>query len=66
MHSQNMKVRLRLPNRFNSLYGAARSAQITGDKENAKKYYELLINLCVNADTERAELTEAKAFVNSN
>jgi hypothetical protein len=53
------------PNRFNSLYGAARSAQLNGDNQKAKEYYSLLVKQCSNADTERPELKEAKAFVGS-
>ncbi|HYK46960.1 MAG TPA: hypothetical protein VEV83_17405 [Parafilimonas sp.] len=51
------------PNRFNSLYGAARSAQLKGDKTSAAKYYIQLMSLTSHADTERPELKEARTFV---
>lgn len=53
----------RQPNRFRGLYGAARAAAESGDIAKAKVYYEKLIALSQNADIERAELKEAKAFV---
>lgn len=51
------------PNRFNGLYGAARAARLSGDRGKAKTFYNELIALCSQADTERAELVEAKTFV---
>jgi Tfp pilus assembly protein PilF len=51
------------PNRFRGLYGAAKSAQISGDREKASHYYAKLVSLCERADTDRPELKEAKAFL---
>ena len=51
------------PNRFRSLYGAARAAELTGDVERANEYYSKLVEVCRFADTERAELREAKNFL---
>jgi tetratricopeptide (TPR) repeat protein len=51
------------PNRFRGLYGAGRAAALAGDQAKAKSYYEKLIVLVQNADTERLELKEAKAFL---
>jgi tetratricopeptide (TPR) repeat protein len=51
------------PNRFKGLYGAARAAELSGDREKARTYYAQLIALCEKADTDRPELKEAKAFV---
>jgi Tfp pilus assembly protein PilF len=51
------------PNRFRGFYGAAKAAERLGDQERARAYYEKLITLCSQADTERPELTEAKAFL---
>jgi hypothetical protein len=53
------------PNRFNSLYGAAKAAHLTGDDKKAKEYYSLLVNQCTDADTETPELEEARSFVAS-
>src|SRR5215813_12949825 len=51
------------PNRFRGLYGASKAAALAGDQGKAKSYYEKLLVLAKNADTERPELKEAKAFL---
>ena len=51
------------PNRFRGIYGAAKAAMLAGDQAKAKSYYERLVVLAQNADTERPELIEAKAFL---
>ena len=51
------------PNRFRSLYGAARAAELAGDVERASEYYSKLVEVCRLVDTERAELREAKNFL---
>src|SRR5262245_40820707 len=51
------------PNRFRGLYGASKAAALAGDQGKAKSYYEKLLVLARNADTERSELKEAKAFL---
>lgn len=51
------------PNRFNSLYGAARAAALSGDQEKAKAFYVKLVSVCERADGSRPELQEAKAFL---
>ena len=51
------------PNRFRGFYGAARAAELLGDRAQAKKYYEKLVTLSNLADTDRPELSEAKAFL---
>lgn len=53
----------RAPNRFGSIYGAARAAQASGDKEAAAAYYRQLAVL--PADADRAGIAEAKAFLGS-
>jgi tetratricopeptide (TPR) repeat protein len=40
----------RSPGRFNSLYGAGRAAELSGDQKKARKYYEMLVN--ISSDTE--------------
>jgi tetratricopeptide (TPR) repeat protein len=47
------------PNRFNSLYGAARAAESSGDAARARTLYAALIAQCV-ADSPRAELAQAR------
>jgi hypothetical protein len=51
------------PNRFKGLYGAARAAELSGDRDKARTYYANLLALSETADTERPELKEAKAFL---
>ncbi|HEU4433133.1 MAG TPA: hypothetical protein VFR51_07025, partial [Pyrinomonadaceae bacterium] len=51
------------PNRFNGLYGAARAAQLAGNDKSARTYYGKLLTLSRDADTPRAEITEAKQFL---
>src|SRR5437899_1439539 len=41
------------PNRFNGLYGVARSAELSGDRDKAKGHYAKLVAVCEKADTER-------------
>jgi hypothetical protein len=53
----------REPNRFNGIYGAARAAELSGDRDKARKYYESLMTLGEKADTERPELQQAKAYL---
>lgn len=55
--------RQREPNRFNGIYGAARAAELSGDRDKARQYYQSLIGLCEQADSERPELQQAKAFL---
>ena len=51
------------PSRFRGLYGAARAAELSGDPAKARDYYTKLAALGQNADTERPELGQAKAFL---
>jgi tetratricopeptide (TPR) repeat protein len=51
------------PNRFNSLFGAARAAELSGDREKAGKFYAQLLSICARADGDRPELTAAKRFL---
>jgi len=51
----------REPNRFNGLFGAARAAELSGDRGKAKSLYAKLVAMCDRADGERPELREAKA-----
>jgi len=51
------------PNRFMGLYGAARAAELAGDMEKATGYYEQLVTLGAMADSDRAELAAAQAFL---
>lgn len=46
------------PNRFDSLYGAARAAQLAGDHAAAEHYFAQLRRIC-GTDADRPELQEA-------
>jgi Tfp pilus assembly protein PilF len=49
-------------NRFRSILGMARAAKQSGDAAKAREAYEKLVTLA-SADTDRRELTEARAFL---
>ena len=51
------------PNRFRTLYGAAKAANAAGDRAKAKHYFEKLSELASKADTPLPELTEATAYL---
>lgn len=53
----------REPNRFRGTYGAARAAEAAGDKGKASAYYQKLLDLAKDADTQRPEIAQAKAFL---
>jgi uncharacterized protein HemY len=50
------------PERLRGFYGAARAAELTGDKDKSADYFRKLARLTHNADTDRAEIREARAF----
>ena len=51
------------PNRFNGLYGAARAAELSGDKKKAGDYYGKMVTLTAHADSDRPELQKIREFV---
>ena len=53
----------RSPNRFNSVFGAGRAAELSGESEAAAGYYNLLLDLTRNADTEREALRHAREYI---
>ena len=54
---------IREPRRFRAVYGAAHSAQLSGDHAKARSYYQQLLEICKNSDTDRPELKEARKAV---
>jgi tetratricopeptide (TPR) repeat protein len=52
----------REPNRFRNYAGAARAAEMAGDRAKAAGYYQKLLALAKDADTARPELASAKKF----
>ena len=51
------------PNRFRGTYGAARAAELSGDRAKATTYYKQLLEIAKEADAERPELIAARKFV---
>ena len=51
------------PNRFNSIYGVARSAELSGDHKKARTYYEKLVALGNQSDGSRQELQQARRYL---
>src|SRR6266581_989716 len=51
------------PNRLRAFYGAAKAANAAGDSTKARDYFEKVAALARNADPERVEVQEAKAFL---
>jgi len=51
------------PNRFNGLYGAARSAEMAGEPVTATRHYRELLAAAALADPGNPRLEEAKAFL---
>jgi Tfp pilus assembly protein PilF len=55
------------PNRFRAVYGAARAAQLSGNREASRKYFAQLLKICEHADKPaRAEVLEANKAVLAN
>jgi len=54
------------PNRYRSFAGAAKAAERTGNRTQAKVYYVKLISLAESADTERPDLVIARQFLARN
>jgi len=51
------------PNRFNGLHGAARAAGLAGKSEKANSYYAQLVKVCDGSNSDRPELSRAKALL---
>jgi tetratricopeptide (TPR) repeat protein len=49
------------PNRFDSLYGAARAAEKNGKSDKANIYYAQLVKICDGSNSGRPELSQARA-----
>jgi tetratricopeptide (TPR) repeat protein len=56
---------VRSPNRFNTLYGAGRAAELTQDREKAKAYYRSLLDLASQADGREMRLQHARRYLDS-
>jgi hypothetical protein len=51
------------PDRFHSVAGAARAAELAGDGARARQHYARLLTIATQADGERPELRRARAFL---
>ena len=51
------------PNRFKGWYGAARAAELMGDKAKAQTYYTHFMTLCEKADGDQPELKHAQEYL---
>jgi tetratricopeptide (TPR) repeat protein len=51
------------PNRFNGLYGAARAAELAERTEKANTYYAQVLKVCNGSNSDRPELSRAKALL---
>jgi tetratricopeptide (TPR) repeat protein len=51
------------PNRMRGFYGAAKAAEMSGDRQKATEYYKKLVALTAKADSETKEVQQAKAFL---
>jgi len=54
---------VREPRRFRGSYGAARAAESAGDDALARRYYERTLEIAGSADSDRAEIARARAFL---
>jgi tetratricopeptide (TPR) repeat protein len=55
----------RSPNRFNSLFGAGRAAELAEDRDTAESFYQQLLEVCSGSTGDRPELAHAREFVSS-
>jgi len=53
----------RAPNRFKTIAGVARAAELSGDRVKAKTFYTRLVALAKSGDADRPELRQAKSFL---
>ena len=51
------------PRRFNATYGAARAAELSGDRNKAKERYSELLQLSPHEDAPRLETQNARGFL---
>jgi tetratricopeptide (TPR) repeat protein len=53
------------PNRFNSLYGAGRAAEIAKDSGKATAYYQQLLKVCAGGTSSRPELAHGRSILSA-
>jgi tetratricopeptide (TPR) repeat protein len=52
------------PNRYHGFAGAARAAELAGERDKAKAHYAKLLEVSAKRDGERPEIQTARAFLN--
>lgn len=52
----------RTPNRFNSLFGAARAAEAVGDRATAQRFFQQILDI-VTEDADSPRVAYARAFM---
>lgn len=62
LESYEMDLKLN-PKRFDALYGAAQAAEMAGQNRQADDFYAQLVKSCAGSDSERPELSRAKALL---
>lgn len=63
-HEQYLQALERSPNRFNSLYGAGRAAELAGDDTRTAEYYRKLVDTA-SADAQRKRLEHAESVTSA-
>jgi tetratricopeptide (TPR) repeat protein len=64
MALEQYKIALnRSPNRFNSLYGAARAAELKGNRDEAGIYYKKLLDLTADSEITLPQKEKARKFL---
>jgi tetratricopeptide (TPR) repeat protein len=56
----------RSANRFNSLYGAGKAAELSHNKRQALLYYDRLVKMTTNATADREQVKHAKLYLKEN
>ena len=62
LEAYNLNLSIR-PNRFNSIYGAAIASKLSGNQEKATIYFEQLLKLVEDSNSDRPEIVEAIKFL---
>lgn len=51
------------PRRFRAVHGAARAAELCGDRDGARRHYALLLDIAAHADSPNPALDQARLFM---
>jgi hypothetical protein len=56
-------VQVTEPRRFRAVHGAARAAELAGDRDTARRHYAALLQIAPHADAGLPEIVQARAFL---